>query len=69
MRRLGLTALLAAVLCGTASAQETTGTITGVTTDSTAGVRPGVTVTLRNTDNTLRTVVTNEEGIYPSDRF
>ena len=35
MRRLGLTMLLAVVLCGTASAQETTGTITGTTTDQT----------------------------------
>jgi hypothetical protein len=65
MRRLGLMMLLAAVITGTASAQETTGTITGVTTDSTGGVLPGVTVTLRNTNTgALRTVVTNEAGIY-----
>jgi hypothetical protein len=65
MRRLGLVMLLAAAMHVAASAQETTGTITGVTTDSTGGVLPGVTVAIRNTNTgTLRTVVTNEAGIY-----
>jgi hypothetical protein len=65
MRRLGLLILLTALTCGAAAAQETTGTITGVTTDSTGGVLPGVTVTLKNASTgALRTVVTNESGIY-----
>src|SRR3954463_8616561 len=64
MRRLGLM-MLVALVCSAASAQETTGTITGVTSDSTGGVLPGVTVTLKNTNTgALRTVVTNEIGIY-----
>jgi hypothetical protein len=44
MRRLGSIMLLVAAMHVAASAQETTGTITGVTTDSTGGVLPGVTV-------------------------
>src|SRR3954471_4814594 len=65
MRRLGLMMLLVALVCSAASAQETTGTITGVTSDSTGGVLPGVTVTLKNTNTgALRTVITNEVGIY-----
>src|SRR3954463_5677585 len=64
MRRLGLM-MLVALVCSAASAQETTGTITGVTSDSTGGVLPGVTVTLKNTNaGALRTVITNEVGIY-----
>jgi hypothetical protein len=65
MRRLGLMMLLVATLHVVASAQETTGTITGVTTDETGGVLPGVTVTVRNTGTALaRTLVTNETGSY-----
>jgi hypothetical protein len=65
MRRLGLTVLLAALLCGTASAQETTGTITGTTTDQTGSVLPGVTVTVKKGDTgAARSVVTNEAGVY-----
>src|SRR3954452_16139142 len=65
MRRLGLTMLLATVLCGTAWAQETTGTITGTTTDQTGSVLPGVTVTVKNADTgAARSVVTNEAGVY-----
>ena len=57
--------LLVAAMHVAASAQETTGTITGVTTDSTGGVLPGVTVTVTNTNTgTSRTAVTNEAGIY-----
>ena len=60
MRRLGLIMLVVATLHGVASAQETTGTITGVTTDETGGVLPGVTVTVRNTGTALaRTIITN----------
>src|SRR5436190_6272142 len=65
MRRLGLTMLLAAALCAAASAQETTGTITGTTTDQTGAVLPGVTVTIKNTDTGMsRSVVTNASGAY-----
>ena len=57
--------LLVGALHAAASAQETTGTITGVTTDSTGGVLPGVTVTVKNTNTgTSRTVVTSESGMY-----
>ena len=48
MRRLGLMMLLLAVTCGAASAQETTGTITGTTSDQTGAVLPGVSVTIKN---------------------
>ncbi len=65
MRKLVLMMLLVAAVGGAASAQETTGTITGVTTDQTGSVLPGVTVTVRNTDTRFtRTVVTNETGSY-----
>jgi hypothetical protein len=65
MRRLGLIMLVVATLHGVASAQETTGTITGLTTDETGGLLPGVTVTVRNTGTALaRTIVTNETGSY-----
>ena len=65
MRRLGLMMLLAATLGVVAAAQETTGTITGVTSDQTGAVLPGVSVTIKNTNtSTSRTVVTNETGLY-----
>jgi Carboxypeptidase regulatory-like domain len=65
MRRLRLMLLLTATLRVVASAQETTGTITGVTTDQTGAVLPGVSVTVKNTNTaTSRTVVTNEAGFY-----
>ena len=65
MLRLGMMLVLAAVLSGTAAAQETTGTITGTTTDQTGAVLPGVSVTLKNTDTGIvRTVVTNEAGLF-----
>ena len=65
MRRLGLMMLLVATLHGVAAAQETTGTITGVASDQSGAVLPGVSVTVRNINNGLsRTVVTNESGIY-----
>jgi hypothetical protein len=65
MRRLGLILLLTATLHVVASAQETTGTITGVTSDQTGAVLPGVSVTVKNTNTaTSRTVVTNEAGFY-----
>jgi hypothetical protein len=65
MRRLGLMMLFVAAIHVVASAQETTGTITGVTSDQTGAVLPGVSVTIRNTNtSTSRTVVTNEAGSY-----
>src|SRR5262245_23004541 len=65
MRTLGLAMLLGAAMWRAASAQETTGTITGTTTDQTGGVLPGVSVTVKNTETgTTRTVVTNVAGLY-----
>src|SRR3954471_8358768 len=65
MRTVGLMMLLVATLHGVAAAQETTGTITGVASDQSGAVLPGVTVTVRNLNNGLtRTVVTNESGTY-----
>src|SRR5712691_3678331 len=65
MRRLGLMMLLLAVTCGAASAQETTGTITGTTSDQTGAVLPGVSVTIKNINTaTSRTVFTNDTGMY-----
>ena len=65
MRRLGLMMLLAATFGIAAAAQETTGTITGVTSDQTGGVLPGVSVTIKNTNtSTSHTFVTNEAGAY-----
>ncbi|HKB11638.1 MAG TPA: carboxypeptidase-like regulatory domain-containing protein, partial [Vicinamibacterales bacterium] len=64
MLRLGLIVAMA-ILSANFAAQETTGTITGTTTDQTGAVLPGVSVTLKNTDTgILRTVVTNEAGLY-----
>lgn len=68
MRRLSLMMLLVAALAAPAAAQETTGTITGVTTDQSGAVTPGVTVTVKNTaTNDTRTIVTNAAGIYTAN--
>jgi carboxypeptidase family protein len=65
MRRIAFAMLFIAAMCGTASAQETTGTITGTTTDDTGAVLPGVSVTVKNIDTgAARSVVTNESGTY-----
>src|SRR5258708_1797462 len=66
MRRLVLMMLLVVVGFGAAAfAQETTATVTGVVTDQTGAVLPGVAVTLKNANTELaRTVVTNEVGLY-----
>src|SRR5438093_5084652 len=65
MRTVSLSLVLVVAIGAAPSAQETTGTITGVTTDQTGSVLPGVSVTVRNTGTALtRTVVTNEAGIY-----
>jgi len=54
-----------ALLAGSATAQETTGTITGLATDQTGAILPGVTVTVKHVQ-TGRTaeVVSNETGRY-----
>ena len=68
MRTLCLTLLVAAAWTAAASAQETTGTITGTTTDQTGSALPGVTVTVRNTDTGYsRSVPTNAEGVYTAN--
>ena len=65
MRKLTLAVLLVAAAAIAASAQETTGTITGTATDQTGSVLPGVTVTAKNIDNGFqRSVVTGAEGVY-----
>jgi Carboxypeptidase regulatory-like domain/TonB dependent receptor len=49
----------------TAAAQTVTGTIQGTVVDTSGGVLPGATVTIRQTDTGAeRVVVTNEGGIY-----
>lgn len=59
---LSLVLLLAAV---PSAAQEITGTITGVVTDQSGGVLPGVTVTVRNTGtNATLVTVTDSGGVY-----
>jgi hypothetical protein len=46
-------------------AQGTNSDVTGIVTDSTGAVMPGVTVTARNLDkNTERVIVTNDAGVY-----
>ena len=60
---LGVTFMMAAVAM--AAAQTVTGTIQGTVTDTSGGVIPGVTVTIRGVDTgAQRVVVTNESGIY-----
>ena len=57
----------AVLLLGPASVlgQLTTATISGTVKDSSGGVLPGVTVTIRNTETGVeRTVVTGAEGRY-----
>ena len=60
-----LAAALFGFLSTSAFAQTVTGTIQGTVTDTSGGVLPGVTVTIRQMDTgAQRTVVTNEAGIY-----
>src|SRR5215831_14767676 len=65
---LGGIALIAALVCGTATpaaAQETTGTITGVAKDQTGAVLPGVTVAVKNVQTGVTAeVLTNTDGLY-----
>ncbi|HEV3139650.1 MAG TPA: carboxypeptidase-like regulatory domain-containing protein, partial [Vicinamibacterales bacterium] len=65
MLRLALMMVLVAAVSAAASAQETTGTLTGVTTDQSGAVLPGVSVTIKNAAaGVSRLVVTNEKGVY-----
>src|ERR1043166_5403663 len=66
MRRLTFMALLVtAAVSAAASAQETTATITGTTTDQSGGVLPGVSVTIKNPQaGVSRLVVTSDKGVY-----
>jgi hypothetical protein len=61
-------AIVAAILCGSAlgaTAQETTGTITGNAKDQTGSVLPGVTVTVKSVQTgATQEFVTNESGLY-----
>jgi outer membrane receptor protein involved in Fe transport len=50
-----------------AAAQNATGRITGVVTDSTGGVLPGVTVSAKGPANVLKTTVTDSNGRYAFD--
>ena len=65
-RRLGVLALgLLLVAAGTAAAQETRGTIEGVIKDTTGGVLPGVTVTVKHeATGAVTTAVTDTTGAY-----
>src|SRR5215216_4130355 len=57
-------AMLMVVVSG-AVAQTVTGTIQGTATDTSGGVVPGVTVTIRNMDTGAeRVVITKEAGFY-----
>src|SRR5436190_2639443 len=70
MRRLMLMMLLVGTIAAAAAAQETTATITGVVTDQTGAVVPGVTVTLKNTNTDLaRSTVTNGAGLYTATQL
>ncbi len=57
--------LLVAACTVAASAQETTGTLTGTTTDQSGALLPGVTVTIKGTNTGIvRSAVTNQAGSY-----
>ena len=68
MAKSSLSALAAAIACllGTAAgAQTVTGTIQGTVSDTSGGVLPGATVTIRQMDTgAQRVVVTNDAGLY-----
>ena len=62
---IGALLLLLCGLCGTASTQTTYGLIEGRITDATGGALPGATITVTQpTTGFVRTVVTNELGLY-----
>jgi hypothetical protein len=63
--RQGLFLLLSLLLCAPAAAQQTTGEITGRVADTSGGVLPGVTVTLRGEGVAgTPTSVSSAEGLY-----
>ena len=65
MRALAMAAVLLLGTAAGASAQETTGTLTGVAKDSSGAVLPGVTVTIKNVQTGgTQEFVTNENGLY-----
>ena len=60
-----LVALVLFATAGLASGQDPRGTVTGVVTDATGAVLPGVTVSVKNTETGVQQdVVTNAEGRY-----
>jgi outer membrane receptor protein involved in Fe transport len=60
-----LVGFLCSILVPAVGAQTVTGTIQGTVSDTSGGVLPGVSVTIRSADTGAeRTVVTNEAGIY-----
>src|SRR5512140_2359313 len=62
--RIFLLLLLVVGLPLTVMAQTGTGRITGTVTDSTGGVLPGVTVTVKGPDNAVRSTVSDSNGKY-----
>ena len=65
MIRRAIWALLAAVLCAApAMAQEQQGVITGVVTDASSAVLPGVTVEAKSTAGAVLTTVTDGTGVF-----
>jgi outer membrane receptor protein involved in Fe transport len=62
--RLLLVSLLVVGLPLCAAAQNDTGRITGVVTDTTGGVLPGVTVSVKGPDNAVRSTVSDSNGKY-----
>src|ERR1017187_4378947 len=64
-RNLFLGLLLGVALCGSATAQSTTGTVRGNVKDETGGVLPGATVTATNDDTGFRQVsTTSGDGFF-----
>jgi hypothetical protein len=64
-RTLSIFTLLLVFAFAGLNAQQTTGTISGVVSDETGGVLPGVEVTARNTGTeATRTVISDDEGRY-----
>ncbi len=67
--RIFLLLLLVVGLPLTAMAQTGTGRITGVVTDSTGGVLPGVTVSVKGPDNAVRSTVSDSNGRYVIEKL